>query len=232
MNRRMTGRALAGAAAALVLTGGGVAVAAGNGSDNGTTTPDANSAPQPPRPPAGARGFHLRGPDGPGGRGHGGPGRGFGFGGPGEIARAAASYLGLSEEQLREQLGDGRSLADVARAQGKEVDGLVDAIVAATTARLDRAVDDGWLGAKARDEIVRDLRARVTELVNADLPRPPAFRGPDGRAGRAFRDGKPGCPAPPGRAAPRSDRRDRSGEDQGSTQPGSWSGGGEDLVTA
>ncbi len=202
MNRRLTGRALAGAAAALVLTGGGVAVAASNGSTT-PSRPDANSAPQPPRGPDGGRGFHLRGPGGPGhGPGFGGPG----FGGPGEIARTAASYLGLSEDELQTQLRDGRSLADVARAQGKQVDGLIDAIVKATTERLDRAVDDGWLGAKARDEIVRDLRARVTELVNADLPGPPAFPGRDGRARRGFRDGKPGCPAPPdGGRAPRGE---------------------------
>lgn len=208
MNRRLTGRALAGAAAALVLTGGGVAVAASNGSTT-PTRPDASGAPQPPRAPDGARGFGFRGPGGPG---HGGAGRGFGlglggpgFGGPGEVARTAASYLGLSEDELRTQLRDGRSLADVARAEGKEVDGLIDAIVTAATERLDRAVDDGWLGARARDAIVRDLRARVTEFVNADLPTPPAFPGRDGRARRAWR-GAPGCPAPPdGDSAPRGE---------------------------
>src|SRR5690349_12647217 len=64
------------------------------------------------------------GPKPPGGPGRGfGPGRGgmrHGFGG----LDSAAKYLGLSEEQLRTQLRDGKSLADVAKAQNKPVDGL------------------------------------------------------------------------------------------------------------
>lgn len=229
MNRRLTGRALAGAAAALVLTGG-VAVAASNGAT--TPTPsgpdDAAGAPQAPRAP-GVGGLHLRGRAGHGpGFGFGGPG----FGGPGEVARTAADYLGLSEDELRDELADGRSLADVARAQGKEVDGLIAALVTAATDRLDRAVDDGWLGARARDAIVRDLRARITELVNADLPRRPDLPGADGRARRAWR-GAPGCA--PGAPVPRAggdDDSDSGSGDQGSTQPGSWSGGGDGVVAA
>src|SRR5262245_18996013 len=43
---------------------------------------------------------------------------------------AAASYLGITEEQLRTELESGKTLAQVAQARGKSVDGLVDALVA------------------------------------------------------------------------------------------------------
>src|SRR4051794_18748148 len=57
---------------------------------------------------------------GPGMGRHGGRG---GDGGPG--LDAAASYLGVTEAQLHTQLEAGKTLADVAEAQGKTVDGLV-----------------------------------------------------------------------------------------------------------
>src|SRR3954471_6747759 len=56
--------------------------------------------------------------------GHGdGPGHGFG----GHLT-AAATYLGLSETELRTQLSGGKTLAAVATAQGKTADGLVAAL--------------------------------------------------------------------------------------------------------
>ena len=73
------------------------------------------------------------GPGGPGGGprpvGPGGPGFGHGFG----ALDGAATYLGLTEDKLREQLQAGKSLADVAKAtSGKTVEGLKAAIKAAT----------------------------------------------------------------------------------------------------
>ena len=65
-------------------------------------------------------------------------GHGFGVGGPmggpghgpfGAGLDAAATYLGLTRAQLGRQLMNGRSLADVAKAQGKPVDGLEQAMV-------------------------------------------------------------------------------------------------------
>lgn len=147
MNRRLTGRALAGAAAVLVLAGGGVAVAAGGRASSGSSTQGETTT--PPAPP--------RGP-GPGGPGF---GRGPGFGGPGlEFGSAAADYLGLDAEELRERLLDGRSLAEIARAEGRSVEGLEEALVAA-------------------------FRENVDELVNATPPRRPDLR----ELRRLWRDG-------------------------------------------
>ena len=78
---------------------------------------------------------------GAGGRGHGPPllmhsARKF----RGALA-PAARYLGLTPPELRAELRDGKSLADVARAKGKSVDGLKQAILSALTADLEEHVD-------------------------------------------------------------------------------------------
>jgi polyhydroxyalkanoate synthesis regulator phasin len=84
---------------------------------------------------------------------------------------AAAEYLGVSESALREQLEDGKTLAQVARDRNKPVDGLVDAIVAQRKERIDEAVEDGDLTRAQGNEILEDLRSRTTDLVNGRLPR-------------------------------------------------------------
>ena len=92
---------------------------------------------------------------------------------------AAASYLGLTEDQLRTQLQSGKTLADVAKAQGKSVDGLIDALVAATKKHLDEAVADGRLTQSQADQILADMKQRITDRVNGKLPQfndRPGFR--------------------------------------------------------
>lgn len=98
--------------------------------------------------------------------------------GPGHGAdlSAAASYLGLTAAQLRTSLESGKSLADVATAQGKSVDGLVAALVDAAKQRLDADVSAGRLTDAQRKAILADLEARITKLVNGVLPAPPALR--------------------------------------------------------
>jgi uncharacterized protein YaiL (DUF2058 family) len=112
------------------------------------------------------------GPRGGGpGFGHGGPGRGgfgfhFGFG-----LDAAASYLGLSEDALRTQLQDGKSLADVAKAQKKDVAGLKAALKAAVTKQLDDAVADKRLTAEQRTKILADIDARLDDVIDNTRPK-------------------------------------------------------------
>ena len=126
-----------------------------------------------------------RGP-GFGGPGFGGP-PGPGFGRPAianEIA-AAAKYLGLSEADLRSQLSDGQSLADVAKAQSKDLDGLKTAILDAAKADLDKAVAAKKLTQSEADDILAKLKSHVSDLVNAKPGAGPAFRGRH-RAGPRF----------------------------------------------
>lgn len=92
---------------------------------------------------------------------------------------AAAAYLGVTVDQLRTQLAAGKSLADVANAQGKAVSGLVDALVADLKTHLDQAVAAGRLTSAQESTILADATTRITAMVNT--PGLPA-RGGD-RAG-------------------------------------------------
>jgi hypothetical protein len=93
---------------------------------------------------------------------------------------AAATYLGVTEDELRTSLEEGTTLAELARDEGKTVDGLVAAIVADAREELDQAVEDGRLTDEQRDLILSTLEERITEMVNRALPPGP---GPGRRFG-------------------------------------------------
>ena len=126
-----------------------------------------------------------RGAFGPGGFG-GGLGRGgFGFGGLGGGFRgersAAASYLGLTEAQIRSEEQGGKTLAEIAFAQGKTADGLVAALVSAQKSKLASAVSAGKLSPSQAQAIESHLQQQITDLVNGTAPK--GFGGGFGRGG-------------------------------------------------
>ena len=95
---------------------------------------------------------------------------GFGhFGFVGKLD-AAANYLGVTEAQLRSELEGGKTLAQVAKDHGKSVDGLVDALVNAAKEKLDAAVEAKRLTQSQADQMLNDLRSRITDLVNGRFP--------------------------------------------------------------
>jgi hypothetical protein len=104
---------------------------------------------------------------GPGGRdGH---GHGHGHGGPGGgpvSFDAAATYIGISATDLRTQLAAGKTLAAIATANGKTVDGLKAALTTAAKSDLDAAVTAGKLTQAQEDTILAALPARLDEEVN------------------------------------------------------------------
>jgi hypothetical protein len=133
----------------------------------------------------GGPGRFGRGPGGPGG-----PGLrpGPGFGGKPVIANelaAAAKYLGLDESDLRTKLEGGQSLADVAKAQGKDLAGLEQAILDAAKADLDKAVADKKLTQSQADDILGALKDHVGDLVDAKPGDRPHLRGRE-RGGPRF----------------------------------------------
>jgi hypothetical protein len=119
---------------------------------------------------------------GPGGHHH---GHGFGHG---ASLDAAASYLGMTEAELRTALEGGKTLAEVAQDRDKAVAGLVAAMVAAETEELEQAVEDGRLTEAQKDTIVATLEERITAKVNGEM-------GP-GHRGRGFGP-PPGWGLPP-----------------------------------
>jgi len=98
----------------------------------------------------------------------------FGFFG---ALNAAASYLGLTKAQLRNELESGKSLAQVAKDHGKSADGLVNALVDAAKKKLDAAVAAGRLTKDQATEVLNGLKDRITNLVNSTGLRGPHFRG-------------------------------------------------------
>ena len=90
----------------------------------------------------------------------------------------AAKYLGMTEAALRTQLGNGKTLAQVAKDRGKSVDGLVDALVAEKRAHIQQHAKEGRLTQAQANEFLQGIRARVTDMVNGRFA--PAF-------GRGFR---------------------------------------------
>jgi predicted DNA-binding protein (UPF0251 family) len=91
---------------------------------------------------------------------------------------AVSTYLGLTAEDLRAALADGKSLAEIAREEGKSVDGLVRALVTEAEERIDAAVADGRLTEAQAGELKEDLEDRITELVNREPGTRMGFRGP------------------------------------------------------
>jgi hypothetical protein len=61
---------------------------------------------------------------------------------------AAATYIGITTDQLRTELGTDKSLADVAVAHGKTRDGLIQALVAASQTSITTLVDQKGIGAQ------------------------------------------------------------------------------------
>jgi hypothetical protein len=108
-------------------------------------------------------------PEGFGRHGHGPGGRiGIRFG-----LDAAATALGVTVDELRAELQDGSTIADVATKQGVDVQTVIDALVAEATTRLAERVSAGHLTQDEADTRVAELTARITELVNNGRPARP-----------------------------------------------------------
>ena len=111
---------------------------------------------------------------GPGGFGRG-PGGGTVIG---DTDAAAATYLGTTEADLETKLRAGQSLAQIANATaGKSRDGLVNALVADATAKIDAAQTAGRITADQATQLKSNLSTRIGQLVDATGPFP-------GRRGR------------------------------------------------
>jgi transposase-like protein len=99
---------------------------------------------------------------------HGGPGM---PGGPkGGMISDLADALGLSTDKLFEQLRSGKSIADVAKAQGKSLDSVRSSVRAATKTRLDKAVKNEDLTQKQADRMLAGLDEALKHLNLKDRP--------------------------------------------------------------
>ncbi len=84
---------------------------------------------------------------------------------------AAATAIGVTEEELRAALGEGKTIAAVAREHGVAVPKVVGAMVAAAKAALEERVAAGRLTRAQADRIESALTGRITRYVNSGFPR-------------------------------------------------------------
>jgi hypothetical protein len=92
-------------------------------------------------------------------------------GGPfahGSVIGAAAAYLRLTQTDLQSKLQAGKTLAQVAQAQGKSVSGLESAMVAAAKCKLEA---NSALTADQKASILAQLKSLIDTMVNTTCPR-------------------------------------------------------------
>jgi len=175
----LTGALVGGGVAGAVLGIPGISGAQSTTSEATTTT----AAPNRGATPHGERHF----------------GRGPGF----RAAEGAvvAKAIGISETELRDQLRSGKTIAEVAKAHGVDVQKVIDALVADASRRIDQAVTDKHITAERAASLKAELKDRITRVVNEGG----GFKGHEGpgfgERGGGFRrgfDGPPPGAVPPG----------------------------------
>ena len=107
-------------------------------------------------------------------------------------SEAIAEALGMTTEEFHESRGAGQSIADIAAAQGVDVDTVVQAIVDDVEAHLAAEVAEGDITQEEADAKLAGAEEHVTERVNTVPGEGDGHRGPGGPGGRRG----PGTDAP------------------------------------
>lgn len=121
-------------------------------------------------------------------------GRGFGdrlcHRAAGHVLDTAAEVLDMPKDELAQQLKDGKSLAEVADAEGMSAEDFKAALLEKEKANLDAAVEDGKLTQDQADNIYAKFQDNIDTIINAvpgeDGPcrgGPRHFFGPNGGPG-------------------------------------------------
>jgi len=84
------------------------------------------------------------------------------------VKEAAAEVLGLSEDEVRQALQDGQTLAEIAVAQGMSAEEFKAALVANVTADLQARLDAGEITQDEFDNITTDLNEKVDDIINSE----------------------------------------------------------------
>ena len=109
--------------------------------------------------------------------------------GLGVVGDAVAKLLGMTQEQIRSERANGKTLGQIAKEKGVSDQQVIDAIVAAQKQVLDQAVKDGRITQAQADWLL----ARAKALAPFELTNPFAPGGRFGmHGGRGFRGGH-GC---------------------------------------
>jgi hypothetical protein len=141
---------------------------------------------------------------------------GGGFGRLGAVAfDSVAKALGITTDELKTDLANGQSIADIAKAKKVDVNKVIDALVADANAKIDQAVKDKHLSQATADKLKSQTKTWITDAVNGSLPKFPrggfgfggGFRhghdgdGPDGSSGSGSGSGSSSTTTPTTKAA-------------------------------
>jgi hypothetical protein len=100
-----------------------------------------------------------------------------------------AKVLGLSADQVKEQLSADKSLADLAKEKGVDVQKLIDTQIASLTSNINQAVKDGTLTQAQADKQLADVANIADKMVNGQGLGKGQHHG--GGKGRGFNGEKP-----------------------------------------
>ena len=92
--------------------------------------------------------------------GHRGGGRG------GARLETVATAIGITADEVRTAIEGGQTIADLAVANGKTAQAVIDVLVDEATTRINQAVTDGNLTQAEADTKLADVETRVTDFVN------------------------------------------------------------------
>ena len=79
------------------------------------------------------------------------------------VPKPVADYLGLSQAKVSSELMSGKSLADVAKAQGKPVSGLKTTILATATSQVNASTS---LSTAQKAKVISDVKSHLDAIVN------------------------------------------------------------------
>lgn len=147
---------------------------------------------------------------GPGGPGHGGRDHGprggmagFGMADGKSVIDAAAKALGITSDDLMQQVMSGTTVAKIAESKNVPLNTVVDAAVKEITTKIDAAVAAGNMTQAEADKIKANLTQTVTDFANGKMPfgkgGPGMHGGKGGHGGPNDNDedDQPGAPAAP-----------------------------------
>ena len=87
-----------------------------------------------------------------------------------ETVDTLTSVLGVSDEDLQAARDAGQTVADIAAAQGVDLQTVIDALVDNAQARLDTKIAAGDIDAERAAEISASIEDRVTARANSERP--------------------------------------------------------------
>jgi len=92
--------------------------------------------------------------------------------GGGVLWQAAAQVLGVSVDELKSELGQGKSLAQVAQEKGLSVEGFRSGLLEAVGQQLNQLVEQGRLTQQQADALKQAIENNIDAIINAQGPCP------------------------------------------------------------